>query len=605
MELSAELRNRIYACLFEHRDPLYVFGDMEDGHVKSLALQRMVRDENEGLLPSRLALFTGTDSSHSPNTSVYQPGVAMFRVSRQIHFEAASIFYKNNTFAISRTLSSDSTLHDRFGHFIGPTLEAWFSAIGNHADLLRTLLIDLDTLCPASCCDPYAITPWSPTDESFINLGPLMCLLWSRAKPLSITFVSTKNESTQRIFPQHGNWHTLGHRPGLELDALNLLFNSVLEDELHIKQFRRAIHAIYAKRDASGGIVFYNKVIKTSSVAPRLDSTSRSTLPSSFTKQVVYHRPFTRSFRAERGMNPVIQEPSPPGFNDLPAFIQNRIIIFSFIPQEPQHIDMDDLACSLAKVGHRYVNRRWLTIYKDTVTKSRSSVFSIQIRSKYPDACIHDTEKLTGIVDYLAGCSKSYGRPLWAKRSGRFQVDIVLGFELQNATSMSLRDVCFDATPIVEATLRQDQAHIVVNILCSDDTSANSRLAINNIRYEILKAWPKEQEASNPINSFMHLISDTADRFQKTPHFWFNGMGKLVRVIPESHRLTYDPEYEISDNSPRPLKTFQLIPNLVRSGWHHRGKDAIPPSLHGSGAAYETYRYLQWISKQNGWNVLT
>lgn len=51
MDLSAELRNRIYAILFEHPDPVYIVQGSARGRKddKRAALHRRIGDRNESL----------------------------------------------------------------------------------------------------------------------------------------------------------------------------------------------------------------------------------------------------------------------------------------------------------------------------------------------------------------------------------------------------------------------------------------------------------------------------------------------------------------------------------------------------------------------------
>jgi len=87
--LPAELRNKIYELIFEHKDPIFVAQHEHPANIH-LVTYRRITDQNDGLAhPRGLRMQTVPGT---PCVRVYQPGIPLFLASRKTYEEASSVF---------------------------------------------------------------------------------------------------------------------------------------------------------------------------------------------------------------------------------------------------------------------------------------------------------------------------------------------------------------------------------------------------------------------------------------------------------------------------------------------------------------------------------
>ncbi|KAF2820321.1 hypothetical protein CC86DRAFT_412196 [Ophiobolus disseminans] len=216
LSLLPEIRNRIYGILFEHGDPLCVVHVVEKGAVgkkggnKGL-LHHYTHDRNGylefctgvSLVPQdSRATWPNLDLADTNLQGAYQPALALFRVCRQIHEEAASTFYKNNVFKICR-----KRICKHEGHTPGRSRRTWYQ---------RIIFVKSSEI-PETCQD------WN-------------VLNWYSNPPTS-----------SPASPPIDN--------GCNLNALNDLLSSLLRDELDVNKYGRALGSLGLRRDRSGGFI--------------------------------------------------------------------------------------------------------------------------------------------------------------------------------------------------------------------------------------------------------------------------------------------------------------------------------------------------------------
>ncbi|KAH7080101.1 hypothetical protein BKA63DRAFT_234894 [Paraphoma chrysanthemicola] len=164
LDLPAEVRNTVYIELFEHVDPILV--TTNERHSGRVTLHRRQDDHNDDLPRVKHAAEERllTDGKARPlmpcdTLQSYQTGLSLYRVCQQLHAEASSIFYSNNTFLITRKRIHHITEHGPLCDKARHVLCSWFEQIGTRRELLRKLHVDLNTMC-RQYCESHRTDPW-------------------------------------------------------------------------------------------------------------------------------------------------------------------------------------------------------------------------------------------------------------------------------------------------------------------------------------------------------------------------------------------------------------------------------------------------------------
>jgi hypothetical protein len=113
----------------------------------------------------------GSDAVSVSFSEVSQAGIDAFMVCREVHEEAASTFYRNNTFKITRFPEGYYADHDLDDAYIAATVEPWFKRLGTNVRFLDSLDIDLDAICPMRCLDYATASRIDVGREGLLDLG--------------------------------------------------------------------------------------------------------------------------------------------------------------------------------------------------------------------------------------------------------------------------------------------------------------------------------------------------------------------------------------------------------------------------------------------------
>lgn len=182
-----------------------------------------------------------------------QPGMNLLLVCRNVHQEAASTFYKNNTFIVTRNKERYDD-HDLCGAYVAATAVSWLRQLGSHACFLDNLNVDLDVLCPDQCRNCADISPIDVGKVRLLDLGPLLCLVWKENLKLDLRLVHSEHSARKECWLRSGESlvSAISELP------LNRTFRQLQEDSLDRERVSRAIHSIGMNRNGTGGFVAFS-----------------------------------------------------------------------------------------------------------------------------------------------------------------------------------------------------------------------------------------------------------------------------------------------------------------------------------------------------------
>jgi hypothetical protein len=157
LDLPAEVRNEVYGYAFEHPSPIVItFSEQVSG---SVTLHRYIGDSNHELpllrsrpdnayLPKAQALVVDSRGELRQIYTIVRPcdtiqafpmGLPFFQTCRQVHDEASSSFYSNNTFLIMQKRLGCATKHGKKCDLAGRVLELWCRQIRAYIKLVKHL----------------------------------------------------------------------------------------------------------------------------------------------------------------------------------------------------------------------------------------------------------------------------------------------------------------------------------------------------------------------------------------------------------------------------------------------------------------------------------
>lgn len=212
--------------------------------------------------PSRQKRFYSAKIPYRENDTVrsHQVGLSLFRTCRQISREAASVFYTNNTFLITRERLWGSIKHDSNCMYGSRVLETWLERLGDHRALIKNICLDLDSMCRIHCevakvnqhghgRDAQYVT--NSSDFAFL---PFVKAVWKYKLHAEVTVA--------QINPLHHRWNHAEYRPFLTLAAMSTILSSLCKDDLEIARFSRTLGCMALKEDGSGGDIVYRTTRK-------------------------------------------------------------------------------------------------------------------------------------------------------------------------------------------------------------------------------------------------------------------------------------------------------------------------------------------------------
>lgn len=146
---------------------------------------------------------------------------AILGTCSQLNEEAASYFFANNKFIVSRidTIKTEDIFsthtyefHDSTGLKLMSTAADFIDQLGSQARFLKELEIDIDTLCPSTCRSLFS-SPWKTNKRTgvkmFLDVTALVLLLLHRKLPIKISFVNSR-DSQEKVLSAHRFMTNLG-----------------------------------------------------------------------------------------------------------------------------------------------------------------------------------------------------------------------------------------------------------------------------------------------------------------------------------------------------------------------------------------------------------
>jgi hypothetical protein len=172
----------------------------------------------------------------------------IFGVCRQVYHEAASVFYAQNQFAVSRPccdlLRFTPGCHDAYGRYLAEGAE-WLVTLGSLLPKLRRLILDTGALC-------------SPEDYYLqkggvcVEVLPLLRVLWNRSWAGRLEFALAHDLSLQRHACE---WEEMDEDDERKVDteALTQMLDYLRKDDLNIRRYERVMRHVAVHRSRRQG----------------------------------------------------------------------------------------------------------------------------------------------------------------------------------------------------------------------------------------------------------------------------------------------------------------------------------------------------------------
>jgi hypothetical protein len=499
-----------------------------------------------------------------PFVEAYQPDLQVFLVCRQLHLEASSIFYMNNTFTITRKCNRRNHIHDGRGAYLATAGVPWLAQLGSRVHLLRKIELDLDTLCPARCNDRIVQEDIIDVSEKGpISILPLLRVLWAGNLQIDVKVVHPNNAAYDKCVILRQTYHPA--RPPLHFDisgrALTVTIRCLQRDDLNLKKYHRTLGEIHLKRDGSGGWITF------------LSTANHSR------KQLAIYVDDSLRFTTQEGKNLRVSKREPPTFLGLPLRLRSRILKCSLTYPKVQMINLDNERVIRDAIRPLYINRFiFMHSFSHYVTNNH---FIIELTPR----CIGTSSDLLRITKLLWTAQNVDTRrtdlrgSLWPNLAHWPSVQIYLNFDLAKTSTVShIGDLLFDAIPLIQVTLGVSiDKDIPIKLHASNKSKT---ITLYQLRSNVSKAWEK-------------LRPDPKDPTIDRPKIWVNGVGDVVDVV-SANRMP------------------GTIENIVRRGRNGMQNPLESPSIHSSrydpwfvsptipqesAPAYEMFQYLQHLCR--------
>jgi hypothetical protein len=496
----------------------------------------------------------------------HQPGIDMFQTCRQIYAEASSVFYQNNTFAITRKCTRWNPLHDVNGTFIVLAVP-WLKQLGSGLRLIRKLELDLDTLCPKRCSTQTTTRlSFDVHIEGLIDVLPLLSLVWDEDLHFDIRLVQAKHEAYQSCVELHTEYGARSRDYSMPCEALTAALRAFQRDDLDMKRLRRVIAHVGLKRDGSGGAVVF-----LTNKGNRWTPSRTSTRPKGFMPYLDNIQYFT----AKQGQTLRRTSTGPANIFALPYLLRGRIIEYALACNEVQDVAIDTAPAILAAMGPltlghdgHDVLQRTLTAYID------SNRFSIVMKSTHANAQFPRFERIGQILSriFYRKYSLHDRADPWPDMTS-WRIQITLAFETKDvATFTKLADVRFDAMPLVQATLKLSLDKPVTISLDVNGAQTSTVLCISKLRHAVLEAWQGDE------------VKPREDDTRKNcPQVWLDGFGGIVRVVKAAQE---------EHASLEPTERSAMRQALVDLSTHRDPRFMCP---HRYSSALYRFRYLELL----------
>jgi hypothetical protein len=542
LNLLPEIRNNVYSWLLRHPSP---------AHIKV-----------------NLRWTQGNPTFSLRAVLPVAPLVPLFQSCRQVYHEAASVYYSENTFVLTK----QHYQYDCGRDYVERGGLMWLTSLGDQVQWIRKLVIDLDGLCPSQCT--AALTHHQPAFEpkdNMINFGPLILALWSHGLRVDISveqpkggfFSATKNmHSSLRLTNKDYECNTIG---------ISAILRSLVDDGQDLKKYGPQISALGIRRDGEGGVVRWGttRCSNCRALKPHGCDQCRSDV----TVHSASETPFSLWGRERRIVLKHCKEPN--NFMTLPECIRYRIIELA-LHGLTTHIDLDTQTkfnLGLPHVSKTMYAKHWnqflslsslelvMTSHNNQTTFSNFGALRQVLRKAFkPYGPLNQTNPATILLEEV------------------MQMRFVLRFRLE--VQCSLEDISISILPFVmETSTAPGTQEVMTEILDKHGLLiANHTVSLQQLRLTAVK------ELMDVV--FMTSGSKSCRR----PEIWVDGFGKVLK----------------SSALPSPTATAlkkQNAPTLTEKDRRYRGTrldrcncyDKTKNFFPFEDSASETLRYLLWV----------
>jgi hypothetical protein len=424
-------------------------------------------------------------------------GLDLFLTCRQVYYEATSIFFAQNTFALIGRYCNTFGPEDQDQHqFVGSFLTQgadWIVGLGSQITKLSRLLLDINGLC----------TPF--TQGNCIEVLPLLRVLWSRRWPGKIEFTASGGLSSQRYPCQLRKSGEIGEL--IDVSTANKILSSLLRDN-DIRKYEILLSHVVIRRNGTGGIALFRSTRQP--YCPKGSTHDYHYIESGWRKwePCLEHR---MDFQLEGNRCQSLSRPLPNLVNldtnirrrHPYTHLQRRIFDYVLRHEETQLVDLDVKSKSSAP-GLLYVNR---FMHNDEVSAYYTeNSFAVHLQIRTNPLQIVDTEELSR---WLSTGDKRFVPQRTVLLSKHNIKLLYLDIESLDKRALYLEDIRIRTKRLVHRGNWDSDYPIVVRIRTAsqhqgrdNDAPVEANFTLNTLRKEVTSARRELHEAGVHIWSY-------------------------------------------------------------------------------------------------------
>ncbi|KAH7086417.1 hypothetical protein FB567DRAFT_70062 [Paraphoma chrysanthemicola] len=509
LDLPAEVRNTVYSELFEHVDPILV--TTNERHSGRVTLHRRQDDRNDDLPrvkhPTEERLLTeGEAHPLAPCDTLqsYQTGLSLFRVCQQLHAEASSIFYSNNTFLITRKRIHHVTEHGPLCHKAKHVLCSWFEQIGTGRTLLRKLHVNLNTLCRQHC-ESDRTDPWGPTSTPRdLDVSSILIAVWKYRVHVKMSIIDASEH-------KHGDQVSLDC---YEKASVSIIVNKLCKDELGIARFWRTLGEVTVEENEKQGSITYWTTSNhgVGACADWCECRDYTTRDEGTSRYICVDTRSVFSIVNDKEIHWKTKS-APAGLSMLPHYLITNIANAFLEVDTITIIDLNSEANFSTMIVLPYISYKWRELSHHLF--DRAVILKMTCKSAPSQIC--SAPKIEQLMDTRLSDSLPWGT--WPWLYGRhcsfsFRIEVSVDHPVQ------LEDIRLQIMPFIIATSSTwSDRQIIIEINAPETTKCQTTVRLGFLRRTILKTL--EKYAGNQVLG-------TRDLF--CPDVWVNGLGSIEEV---------------------------------------------------------------------------
>ncbi|KAH7390842.1 hypothetical protein DE146DRAFT_618609 [Phaeosphaeria sp. MPI-PUGE-AT-0046c] len=390
-----------------------------------------------------------------------------------IHQEAAPILY-SNTFLLRATRND---YHDHTGLHVNSVSAAWLRQIGQHSNFVQKLTIDLGNIGPSDCyCRGPELPETFRRSDSFIRCGALMNAIWSSHPNMTVSFIDSgiiPRFCTPPLFPRSTSPVT-----SCNTERLSHVLQQIARDDLGMKKFRRAIGEIGITPDGFNGVF----VFRTTDWQTRQDDLSHrykySPFNPFFENARFFEAPKDGAIRFcvdKMGRKRRI-------VFGVPSKVVKVIVDYTLDSVTSYEIDLDSFTNFTDLCGILYVD--WELHEKELDKFFLNHTFNISMTADMNTN--FDTSKLGRLINARIGDLFSFGRRYSADDVFGRNVDFSINLHIQSAMQTpppSSNGARINVMPLIAATLRaKGDRHITIHTHSGNEEARSNTISVQKLR---------------------------------------------------------------------------------------------------------------------------